>query len=104
LFVNLKYFHLLCTSKCFYIQKKSQALIVKFFLNPSNMKNKAGKIIGFIIGMAGFLLLFKVIILDTTPPSDELAPGIVVIAAIVSGIVFAFAGNLLQNRMSRKKE
>jgi len=35
------------------------------------MKNKAGKIIGFIIGMAGFLLLFKVIILDTTPPADE---------------------------------
>ena len=68
------------------------------------MKNKAGKIIGFIIGMAGFLLLFKVFILDTTPPADELAPGIVVIAAIVSGIVFAFAGNLLQNRMSRKKE
>ena len=87
-----------------YSEKEPGADRYIFLFKPSDMKNKAGKIIGFIIGMAGFLLLFKVIILDTTPPADELAPGIVVIAAIVSGIVFAFAGNLLQNRMSRKKE
>ena len=74
-----------------------------FHFKTQNMKNKAGKIIGFITGLSGFLLLFKIIILDTTPPSDELAPGIVVIAAILSGIVFAFAGNRVQSRMNKKK-
>ncbi len=54
------------------------------------MKNKTGKIIGFVTGMTGFLLLFKLIILDKTSPADELAPGIVVIAAIMNGVLFGF--------------
>ncbi len=39
------------------------------------MKNKTGIFIGFVLGTAGFLLLFKVIFLDNIPPEDELAPG-----------------------------
>lgn len=60
------------------------------------MKNAVGKIAGFVIGMAGFLLLFKVIILDRTSPADELAPGIVMIAAVISGLLFGFVGAKLQ--------
>lgn len=66
------------------------------------MKNIAGKIIGFIIGMAGFLFLFKVFILERTPPEDEIAPGMVLIASIISGIAFGFAGNLFQNYLTKK--
>jgi hypothetical protein len=61
------------------------------------MKNKMGKIIGFLLGVTGFLLMFKIIVLDNTPPSDELAPGIVVIASILNGVLFAFIGSLIQN-------
>ena len=67
------------------------------------MKNKAGKIGGFIIGVGGFLLLFKIIILDNVPPEDELAPGIVMIAAILTGIFFGFIGSLIQNYTAKKK-
>ena len=66
------------------------------------MKNKIGKISGFILGMAGFLLLFKIIFLNHIPPGDELAPGVVLLAAIVSGIVFAFIGSRIQSRFVKK--
>jgi hypothetical protein len=66
------------------------------------MKNIVGKIIGFVIGVSGFLFLFKIIILDKTSPEDELAPGVVVIASVVSGILFAFVGNLIQNYLAKK--
>jgi hypothetical protein len=66
------------------------------------MKNLTGKIIGFIIGSAGFLYLFKIIILDRTSPSDELAPGIVVFIAIISGLVCAYTGNLIQNSLEKR--
>jgi len=66
------------------------------------MKNKAGKIIGFVLGLTGFLLLFKLIFLDHIPPEDEVAPGIVVFASLLSGLLFAFAGNLIQNYLARK--
>lgn len=65
------------------------------------MKNKTGKISGFMVGMAGFLLAFKFIVLDNTPPSDELAPGIVVIASLLNGLLFAFLGSRIQ-RFFRK--
>lgn len=38
------------------------------------MKNKTGIIVGFVIGLTGFLLLFKLIFLDHIPPEDEIAP------------------------------
>jgi drug/metabolite transporter (DMT)-like permease len=59
------------------------------------MKNKIGIISGFVIGSIGFLLLFKVTILNHTPP--ELAPGIVVLAAVLIGVASAFIGYFLQN-------
>lgn len=67
------------------------------------MKNIAGKIIGFAIGMAGFLFLFKILILDKTSPSDELAPGVVMMIAVLSGLLFGFAGNLVQNYLRKSK-
>ena len=66
-------------------------------------KNKTGIIIGFVLGAAGFLLLFKLIFLDNIPPADELAPGIVVIASILNGLLFAFLGYLLQNYFRKKR-
>ena len=67
------------------------------------MKNKAGKIIGFALGLAGFLFLFKVLILVNIPPEDELAPGIVVFAAILNGLLFAFIGHLIQNSFEKNR-
>ena len=66
------------------------------------MKNRAGKIIGFVVGMGGFLFLFKLIILDHTSPSDELAPGVVLTLSLLSGLLFAFAGNVLQKNIKKK--
>ncbi len=59
------------------------------------MKNKLGSIIGFVTGFAGFLLLFKVFILENIPKEDEVPPGLVLIAAIVTGGLFAFLANRL---------
>ena len=67
------------------------------------MKNKAGIISGFVLGLTGFLLLFKLIFLDHIPPEDELAPGIVVFVAVLNGFLFAFIGYKIQNYL-RKKE
>lgn len=67
------------------------------------MKNKAGIIVGFIFGVAAFLLMFKVIFLDNIPPEDELAPGIVMFIAIMNGLLFAFIGSYIQQSFSRKK-
>lgn len=47
--------------------------------------------------------MFKLIFLDNNPPSDELAPGIVVIAAIMNGLVFAFVGSAVQIYLVRKR-
>ena len=66
------------------------------------MKNKSGIFRGFIVGMIGFLLMFKLIILDNVPPSDELAPGIVVLASMMNGLLFAFIGLLIQKRFGKR--
>ena len=67
------------------------------------MKNIAGKIIGFAIGMAGFLFLFKILVIDRTSPSDELAPGVVLIISVLSGLLFGFVGNLIQNYLRKSR-
>ena len=68
------------------------------------MKNKAGKISGFITGFAGFLLTFKIFILGNIPPEDEIAPGMVVIAAVFTGLLCAYLGFLIQNNFIKKGE
>ena len=67
------------------------------------MKNKLGLISGFVLGITGFLLLFKIIFLSRIPPTDELAPGIVVIASVLNGLLFAFLGSLLQKYFVKKR-
>ena len=67
------------------------------------MKNKAGMITGFVLGVTGFLWMFKLIFLKNIPPADELAPGIVVLAAMLNGLLFAFIGSLLQNYFLKKR-
>ncbi|MEX2115784.1 MAG: hypothetical protein WEB37_02765 [Bacteroidota bacterium] len=66
------------------------------------MKNKTGIISGFIFGMAGFLLTFKLFVLDNIPPSDELAPGMVVLASFFNGLLFAFVGHRIQHHFRKK--
>jgi hypothetical protein len=66
------------------------------------MKSKTGIISGFLLGLTGFLLMFKLIFLDNIPREDEIPPGIVVIAAILNGLLFAFVGNLIQNSFGKK--
>ncbi|MEW6194690.1 MAG: hypothetical protein AB1521_06025 [Bacteroidota bacterium] len=68
------------------------------------MKNKTGKINGFVLGVAGFLLVFKFIFLDNIPPEDEIASGLVVIASLMNGLLFAFIGNLIQNYFGERKK
>ena len=66
------------------------------------MKNKTGTLIGFIIGMAGFLLLFKIIFLSRIQPEDEIPPGAVMLAAVMFGFLFSFIGYRLQNVLRNK--
>ena len=61
------------------------------------MKNKTGIISSFVLGITGFLLMFKLIFLDNIPPEDEIAPGIVVAVAILNGMLFGYVGYLIQN-------
>ena len=72
----------------------------------SNLKQRfkylAGAITGFSIGVAGFLVLFKIIILDNTLPADELAPGIVALASLINGVLFAVAGRAIQRYLNKE--
>lgn len=67
------------------------------------MKNITGKIIGFVAGVSGFLFLFKMLFLNNVAPEDELAPGIVIIAAVLTGLLFSFAGHLAQDYFGKKR-
>jgi hypothetical protein len=68
------------------------------------MKNKTGIMSGFVLGSIGFPLLFKVLFLNHTPPEDELAPGIVVFAALMIGLASAFIGHLIQNYLRKERK
>jgi hypothetical protein len=67
------------------------------------MKNITGIICGFILGVTGFLFMFKIFFLNNIPPEDELAPGIVVFASVISGFLFALAGFLIQDYLVKKR-
>lgn len=66
------------------------------------MTNKTGIVGGFVFGMAGFLLTFKLFVLDRIPPSDELAPGMVVLTSFFNGLLFAFVGHWIQHHFRKK--
>lgn len=66
------------------------------------MKNVLGILFGFVTGLVGFLYLFRIFFLVRIPPQDELAPGIVVMLAMISGILFALAGAFVQSKLVRK--
>ena len=66
-------------------------------------RNKIGTIGGFIFGLTGFLFMFKLIFLDNIPPEDELAPGMVVIASLLNGSLFAVVGYSIQNYFRKKR-
>jgi hypothetical protein len=67
------------------------------------MKNKAGVFFGFVFGVVSFLWLFKILVLVNIPPEDELAPGIVVFASVLNGLLFAFICSLIQNYFANRK-
>lgn len=67
------------------------------------MKNGAGAWIGFVLGTGGFLFIFKFFFLAHIPREDEVPPGIVVLASLLNGLLFAYAGQLLQNYFEKKK-
>jgi ABC-type antimicrobial peptide transport system permease subunit len=69
----------------------------------SIVKNKAGIISGFILGVGGFRLLFKLLFLDNIQPEDEPVPAIVFFASILNGFLFAFIGSLVQNYFVKKR-
>ena len=67
------------------------------------MKNKTGIVSGFVLGLAGFLLMFKLFILDNIPREDEVPPGIVVAVSILNGLLFAYAGYPIQNYFKKSR-
>jgi len=67
------------------------------------MKKRAGMVMGFAAGVTGFLWMFKIIFLDNISPADELAPGIVVIASVLNGLLFAFIGSQVQKNFVKKR-
>ena len=71
------------------------------------MKNIIGKMTGFLIGAGSFLLLFRFYFLSKISPSDELAPGVLVLSAVSFGVVMAYSGSNIQsyfnNRSSKIK-
>ncbi|HMS68112.1 MAG: hypothetical protein WAT92_24640 [Saprospiraceae bacterium] len=60
------------------------------------MKKKLGLILGFIIGFASFLFMWKMIFLTRITPEDELAPGAVMILAVILGSILGFLGSKIQ--------
>ena len=64
------------------------------------MKNKTGKIGGFVLGVVfGFL---AIVLLSRLHPEEDLA-GITIVTLLISGLIFAFAGSLIQSYFVRKK-
>ena len=57
----------------------------------------------FVLGLTGFLFMFKLTFFDHIAREDEIAPGLVVIAAVLNGLLFAFAGYLIQNYFGKKR-
>jgi divalent metal cation (Fe/Co/Zn/Cd) transporter len=67
------------------------------------MKNKTGVIIGFIAGIASFLILFKLIFLNRIITEDEVPPPMVIMAAILNGLIFSYLVFFVQNYFVKKR-
>jgi len=64
------------------------------------MKNKTGKIGGFLAGvLLGFL---TIVILSRLHPEEDLA-GIMILTLVFSGLFFSFVGSLLQSYIARRR-
>jgi CDP-diglyceride synthetase len=64
------------------------------------MKNKIGKICGFVFGLLFSFLV--IVLLSRFHPEEDLA-GIVIITLLISGLFFAFVGSSIQRYFVRKK-
>jgi len=64
------------------------------------MKNRTGKISGFVLGVLFGFLAIRVI--SQLHPEEDLA-GITIVALLMSGLIFAFAGSLIQSYFVKKK-
>jgi CDP-diglyceride synthetase len=64
------------------------------------MKNKIGKIIGFVLGI--LLAFIVIVILSHLHPEEDFA-GIMIFTLLLSGLLFSFVGSLLQNYIANKK-
>ncbi|MGN6437405.1 MAG: hypothetical protein ACTHMM_12775 [Agriterribacter sp.] len=63
------------------------------------MKNKIGKIGGFLLGaLLGFL---AIVALSRLHPEEDLA-GITIGALLISGLIFAFIGSFIQSHLAKK--
>ncbi|HOY12845.1 MAG TPA: hypothetical protein PLY70_06875 [Saprospiraceae bacterium] len=60
------------------------------------MKKKLGLILGFIVGFASFLFMWKMLFLTRITPEDELAPGAVMVLAVIVGGLFGYFGIKIQ--------
>jgi CDP-diglyceride synthetase len=64
------------------------------------MKNKTGKISGFLAGvLLGFLIIA---VLSHLHPEEDLA-GIMILTLVLSGLFFSFVGSLLQSYIARRR-
>lgn len=64
------------------------------------MKNKIGKLTGFILGI--LLAFLAIAILSHLHPEEDLA-GITIFTLLLSGVLFSFFGSLLQHYIVNKK-
>ena len=65
------------------------------------MHIKTIEIVCFIAGIGGFLLLFKIFFLKNTGPQDELAPGVVMLMAMLIGLLSSYVGRRIQKLITR---
>jgi CDP-diglyceride synthetase len=64
------------------------------------MKNKTGKISGFLAGvLLGFLII---VVLSRLHPEEDLA-GIMILTLVLSGLFFSCVGSLLQSYIVRRR-
>lgn len=68
------------------------------------MKNRIITFIGFVLGVAGFLWMFKILFLEHIPREDEVPPGAVVFAALMNGVLFGFLLNRIQQLRRKKRK